>query len=164
MKKKEPCPYCGKKYTVGPGLGRHKSACKDKQQFQGDIKMKETSVRESDWLLWNRGEWRGWAVGFVSHITPEITRLKTSHLHDLIWNRTELERDVKAGRVFFVDPPLITRMILTQLEKAYFHNLDVGLDSQYESAIVALEKAIDKLEILKETAKMIDEKISAVKP
>ena len=105
-------------------------------------------MRENQYVLWNRGQWRGWAVGFVSSLRPEITKVRTAHLGNLSWVGSALEKDATNGTVFLVNPDQVTRLIATQLQGIDFEK-DQTLQHLRDSAVRDLISAARTLEILR---------------
>lgn len=146
------CPHCSNLYNNGAIYNSHEKKCAKEHGVESiagkgrRVNTRGRNVagvrRNEDYLLWNRGEWRGWAVGRPIQRDARITVLGVTHFdHDLIWSTSALKQDVEEGRVFFVDPTTILEMLAEQVE---------GIEDEDE-------RLTDAVEFTREAARMLRE-------
>jgi hypothetical protein len=154
------CPHCDGFFNPGAIWNAHEKKCAasfgitseaDKlKRLKARAKKTDTEVldhSDNTYLLWNRGQWRGWAVGRVTDRDARVTRIDATHFdHDLLWNTSDLMRDVLDGRVFFVDPIVLLRMLSDQCSV-----MEDGKSPLTEKAAELIEEAAELLALFKRT-------------
>ena len=121
------CPHCDRFFNPGAVWAAHEKKCaREHEKTSVSTKLARLKAKQAEMqtidhsddtcLLWNRGQWRGWAVGRVTDRNPFITSIETTHFkHTLMWDTSELMKDILDGRVFFIDPVIILRMVADQV-------------------------------------------------
>ena len=70
---------------------------------------------EAEYVLWDKGKWRGWAVGSVEGYSDAFVNLKMHDGRQLDVLEERLKKEVKEGKVFVVRPDQLIEMLLHQL-------------------------------------------------
>ncbi len=158
----KPCPHCEKPYHTGAVFASHERKCArdhgvdpqskpnaytDKRGKHGGSgsngstppSPERKTVGVGDWVMWDRGTYRGWAFAAVSKKTPSIVELRTGHLGRITWEASALDDDVRAGRVFVINPEDICRLIAIQTERL--------MRAEFEGGSTMLEAAIENLNL-----------------
>ena len=153
------CPHCDRELRTGAPYNSHERACAKKHGVEPTAKAnaytdkrgqsegssdngkippppdpKPVVGQVGDWLLWDRGTYRGWAIGAVSKRTPEILLMDTPHLGRISWSVPQFEDDVKAGRVFLINPDDICLAMANQIKKLQSAEWEAG-NSMLKAAI-----------------------------
>lgn len=98
--------------------------------------------QDRNYILWNRGEWRGWAVAHIEKtglLIETLVHYATKRLHFVDF---EFRKDVALGRVFLVDPDEVLEFIAVQLTR---------LDDPPKNVIKTLINCAEALRIWKDS-------------
>ena len=167
------CPHCKREIHTGAPYNSHERACARKHGVEATAKpnaytdkrgksggssdngktppspKKQVVGQVGDWLLWDRGTYRGWAFASISKRTPEIVLMDTPHLGRISWSVPQFEADVKAGRVFLINPDDICLTMANQLKKLQSAEWEAG-NSMLKAAIENLFLAAYQLRMYRE--------------
>ncbi len=100
----------------------------------------EKLPRNQDCVLWNRGEWRGWAVAHATQVDETFVQLLVDYAENKQFYLTPKFRDsVARGEVFIVNPDDTLQFIITQLTR-------FGSDAPAE-AIKLLQSAAERIKM-----------------
>ena len=96
-----------------------------------------------EFLLWNKGEWRGWAIATIDSVDDVICEGITDYGKKFMWIPSKVAEEVAAGTMFLMDPAQTVHFIAMQL-------LRVKEKEGISGVVRALEQAAKELEAIKE--------------
>lgn len=146
------CSKCGKIWPGGKAGGRH-GGCQGVWRSDEDVSapQKEGAARRPepfepnvDYVLWDKGKWRGWAVSPVEGYLDMFVRLgkpdgKESHVL-----QSRLLEEVRTGKAWVTDPIGVLEFMRAQLDR-----LEAPEHVLYH-AHESLSNAIEQVQVLRD--------------
>ncbi len=108
-------------------------------------------------LLWNKGEWRGWAFGAIADVTPDLIGVVKEYCSDLgYWLPKSIAESIGKKEMFILNPSQTVGFLAAQL-------MGSG-DSVFDDVVMELEVIADKLKVIEKEYRMAEEGLESEGP